>query len=148
MTREGPGGCEDLRRALWQTRPKLAVCGHKHMGRGVERVRWKLDGPSAQDALQLQNDRDIHETEESTEIWTDPGLGNRKQSLVDLTVKGRRPLDSCDDLPDRTGRKETCVVNAAIMGTSHHHPTTLNKPIVVDIDFPVWDDVENSLEDD
>jgi hypothetical protein len=44
--------------------------------------------------------------------------------------------------PDRLGRRETCVVNAAIMSTSWPHfgaGKQRNKPIVVDIDLPVWE---------
>lgn len=162
--------------------------------------------------------------EESTEIWTDPGLGNNKQSLVDLTARSGKPLDSHDGpleqrapsnrvsfspsspeqstpIPDdpaalvkadpdahhvrahlhrrqkhrtlrglaersaaekgwteldealsrlddhdaaalngRMGRRETCVVNAAIKARSWGTVGTklLNKPIIVDIDLPVW----------
>lgn len=39
----------------------------------------------------------------------------------------------------REGRKETCVVNAAIMARSHGMGAKrFNQPIVVDIDLPVW----------
>jgi hypothetical protein len=34
--------------------------------------------------------------------------------------------------------QRTCVVNAAIMANSWGGPKRLNKPIVVDIDLPVW----------
>lgn len=40
----------------------------------------------------------------------------------------------------RLGRKETCIVNAAITANSWGGPKRFNKPIVVDIDLPVWDD--------
>lgn len=44
----------------------------------------------------------------------------------------------------RMGRKETCVINAAIMACSWPHKGSggkkYNKPIVVDIDLPVWAD--------
>lgn len=42
----------------------------------------------------------------------------------------------------RLRRKETCVVNAAIMGSSWPHAggKKYNKPIVIDIDLPVWTD--------
>lgn len=40
----------------------------------------------------------------------------------------------------RLGRRETCVVNAAIMANSWGGPKRFNKPIVVDIDLPVWQD--------
>ncbi|KAK1481734.1 calcineurin-like phosphoesterase [Colletotrichum tamarilloi] len=174
-------GCEALRRALWRVRPRLAVCGHVHEGRGVERVSWDLGcGGSAF-------------KEEGVERWSDPGQGN-KQSLVNLTIKGGNPLrndgshpgrsasdeavgrtafglspstpettsESAADpglgtrglggdptsprtdvaaLAGRLGRRETCVVNCAIMAKSYPHVggKTVNKPIVVDLDLPVWE---------
>jgi hypothetical protein len=195
----GSAGCEALRRALWRIRPKLAICGHVHEGRGVERVRWKLDLPLCP------------HLEESTTWWEDPGAGNQKLSLVNLTSRGGRPLDNHDTgslsivenrvsftgssesdvtrnpssglnvddttegafssssmagsgspaiavhpdeqlsrlhdrnveaLLGRTGRKETCVINAAIVASSYGGPKRFNKPIVVDIDLPVWRDAQ------
>jgi hypothetical protein len=43
-------------------------------------------------------------------------------------------------LVGRMGRRETCVVNAAIMANSYPHigGKRFNKPIVVDLDLPVW----------
>lgn len=79
-------GCEDLRRALWRVRPKLAVCGHVHEGRGAERVRWDIHGASAAPYTEL-----------GVERWEDPGAGSNsnKMSLVDLTSRGgKRPLDN------------------------------------------------------
>lgn len=175
-------GCEALRKALWRVRPSMAVFGHIHEARGVERVRWNLDSPEGQFR------------EESTEVWSDPGIGNNKQSLVDLTAKGRHPIDNdgaqtrhkpCSptfqllgsggrpefsqpdgsdsasqekgiilrgangegvgSLPDveaagrRMGRRETCMVNAAFMtGRGGGGSKRFNKPIIVDIDLPVW----------
>ncbi|KAF3771199.1 Metallo-dependent phosphatase [Cryphonectria parasitica EP155] len=90
-------GCEDLRRALWRVRPKLAVCGHVHEGRGVQRVRWDVLGTSAAPYAELGSDR-----------WEDPGAallhGSKKLSLVDLTARGgwKRPLDN-DGSPLRRG---------------------------------------------
>lgn len=174
-------GCEALRRALWRVRPKLAVCGHMHDGRGVERVTWHLDR------------RDVAYAEKGVARWTDPGEGNRKLSLVDLTGKHGPALDndgadpsratdppflgltrstssasqaSCktsgssstgilgggvadigsgpggDALSGRMGRRETCVVNAAIMKSRYPHTggKQFHKPIVVDVDLPVWEE--------
>ncbi|KAI1753217.1 Metallo-dependent phosphatase-like protein [Xylaria castorea] len=49
-------------------------------------------------------------------------------------------------LAGRLGRRETCIVNCAIQHTSYPHsghgPRRLNKPIVVDLDLPVWEDEE------
>lgn len=72
-------GCEAQRRALWRVRPRLAVCGHIHDGRGAERVTWDLS---------CQN---IAYKEKYTTHWQDPAEGNNKISLVDLTGK-RAPL--------------------------------------------------------
>ena len=45
-------------------------------------------------------------------------------------------------LDGRIGRKETCIVNAAIMASSWPYKVNAgrkyNKPIVIDIDLPVW----------
>ncbi|KAI3400896.1 hypothetical protein diail_1587, partial [Diaporthe ilicicola] len=79
-------GCEDLRRALWRVRPRLAVCGHVHEGRGAERIKWDIQGASAAPYTELRVER-----------WEDPGAGlnNKKMSLVDLTSRGgRRPLEN------------------------------------------------------
>ncbi|PQE03061.1 calcineurin-like phosphoesterase protein [Rutstroemia sp. NJR-2017a BVV2] len=219
-----PVGCEDLRKALWRVRPRLAVCGHVHEGRGAEIVRWDLEGKEMYG-------------EESVRRWEDPGRGNKKMSVVDLSARSgfendgagvgdwkegessdgmqvvvdgeaeqrrtllagastnldadldsdakprqrdkyrpRRslahinphpnpdpsitsftststsfspppPSSPSDPLSNRLGRKETCIVNAAIMGRSWPHSgsgpggrgKTFNKPIVVDIDLPVWE---------
>lgn len=128
--RDGPDarGCEALRRALWRVRPRLAVCGHVHEGRGAERVRWDLGTAFAEDGV---------------EAWRDPGAGGSKQSLVDLTGRGGRALDN--DGPGTggcgAGRGETCVVNCAVMAKSWPHKggRTTNKPVVVDLDLPVWE---------
>ncbi|KAI0490984.1 Metallo-dependent phosphatase-like protein [Xylaria cf. heliscus] len=53
-------------------------------------------------------------------------------------------------LAGRLGRKETCIVNCAIQHSSYPHsgrgPRKLNKPIVVDLDLPVWQDEEEPHE--
>lgn len=204
-------GCETLRTALWRVRPRLAVCGHVHEGRGAERIRWDL---------RFSN----HKYKESgVESWTDPGKDNKKMSLVDLTSKAPSPIDNdgsigdldpanlgisdihtspatvlersdvaftsqtepqakpnakmgisqiganllalpaevshpatwgqggmppsqrCDleALSGKLGRRETCVVNAAIMASSWPRGPggkKFNKPIVVDVDLPVWEE--------
>lgn len=167
------GGCEALRQALWRVRPRLAVCGHIHDGRGAERITWDLTS------------RNVSYAEESVTRWTDPGEGTKKLSLVDLTGrkepslindsshpkpaestqnniitfssdtsqassssstavgKGGDPTSGRSDaaaLLGRLGRRETCVVNAAIMKSRYPHVggKKFYKPIVVDVDLPVW----------
>jgi hypothetical protein len=203
-----PAGCEELRNALWRVRPRLAICGHVHEGRGAERIRWDL-GVS-----------NLKYKESSVERWEDPGRDNKKISLVDLSSRGKSPIQNdgsvckplsndndptilpsvpnssppddhyektesraslksttelslsrvttnplaikieslvpstrgqggappsqrCDleALRGRMGRQETCVVNAAIMATSWPRVggKKFNKPIIVDIDLPLWE---------
>ncbi|KAH8665135.1 Metallo-dependent phosphatase-like protein [Tricladium varicosporioides] len=203
-------GCESLRNALWRIRPRLAICGHIHEGRGSEIIKWDLD---------ISNNK---YKELGVDRWEDPGKDNKKMSLVDLSFKGKSPLQNdgsvgdwtsemtesqypvpilapemkppnpkrrskssspqrtveqgishvttalsavppetlpntsrgqggippskrCDleALSGRLGRKETCVINAAIMASSWPHGSggkRYQKPIVVDIDLPLWEE--------
>lgn len=197
-------GCAELLQALRRVRPMMSVFGHIHEARGVERVRWNLQSPCNGSLT------------EGVEVWEDQGTG-KKQSMVNLSVKGRRPLDNHSGLTckmqrpkhlardkplgggvsglagvtqpfeiDSTSslegvagevrggikflaggamehrqgvgevgaeheadveadeRRETVMINAAFLGP-HHLKTTFNKPIVVDVDLPVWvteDDAE------
>ncbi|KAF2738742.1 Metallo-dependent phosphatase [Polyplosphaeria fusca] len=82
-------GCEGLLRALHCVRPLLSVCGHIHEARGAERLWWDL-APANQARLV-----------EGVDMWKDPGVGN-KQSLVDLSRKGGRPLSNGSALPRQT----------------------------------------------
>ena len=66
----------------------------------------------------------------------DPGAGTRGLGGdPELTAR-------CDTeaLQGRLGRRQTCVVNCAIMANSYPHVggKRYNKPIVVDLDLPVW----------
>lgn len=142
-------GCDQLLHALERVRPMLAVCGHVHAGRGYERVRW-----------------DANEDEKVASIPVNmdslPPLGSKKQSLVDLTGRMHRRLENtsytnisiCGDPtitgshPVQTARKETCIVNAAIMATSWPYKggKQFHSPIVVDLNLPVGDDVDGNSE--
>lgn len=57
---------------------------------------------------------------------------------------GSPPSGRCDmeALAGRKGRKETCVINAAIMASSWPYKLKdnrkYNKPVIADIDLPVW----------
>lgn len=198
-------GCEVLLEALHRVRPMLSVFGHIHEARGVERVQWNVE-PSQNGCLV-----------EGIEPWTDPGKGNNKQSLVNLTSKGGRPLNNSgfvtrqtdfslvssalntgiggqldayevpqpsnlkstsrpedaahsearvtavlggaivcrqaaqmsdigltqeldvEKVERRKARRETVMINAAFLGPRMGGgPKQLNKPIVVDVDLPIW----------
>ena len=99
----------------------MHVCGHCHEGRGAEVVCWS----------------DEAEAEHGVTEWTDPGSGNKKQSLFDLTGKKARVAT-----PPATA-KETAIVNASIMAKSHGRGAkAFNKPIVVDIELPAMEDAQ------
>ena len=78
-------GCPVLLDRLAKTRPMLHVCGHIHHARGIERVKWRpaFRGPDGQYD---------HGLVESAELWQDPGEGNKKLSLLDLTARSGTPL--------------------------------------------------------
>ncbi|THZ23068.1 hypothetical protein D6C90_09362 [Aureobasidium pullulans] len=73
-------GCEGLRKALWQVRPRIAVCGRIAEARGAETVEWNLDLPLSPFL------------EKQTIQWTDPGANRMAMSLVNLTRAGGNPL--------------------------------------------------------
>ena len=63
---------------------------------------------------------------------------------------GTPPSGRCDveALAGRMGRRETCVVNAAIMASSWPYKSNksrrYNKAIIVDIDLPAWQQADNT----
>ncbi|KAK4203073.1 Metallo-dependent phosphatase-like protein [Triangularia verruculosa] len=67
----------------------------------------------------------------------DCGLASGPPALRDVQRPTPRGRDSGSS---RTGRHETCVVNCAIVATNWPHTggRRYNKPIVVDLDLPVW----------
>ncbi|KAK5701289.1 hypothetical protein LTR17_022703 [Elasticomyces elasticus] len=104
------GGCPALLKALGRVRPLLHVCGHCHEGRGAKMVHWD----------------DSEDSVASSDGWQDPGAGNKKQSLFDLTSSRDRRFEA---------GQATAVVNASIMAKSFGRGTkSFNKPIIVDID--------------
>lgn len=69
---------------------------------------------------------------ENSWSWIDPGIENKKQSLLDLT-------GSCGDRALDAGR-QTAVVNASIMARSWGTGgREFNKPIVVNVNIPSRD---------
>ncbi|KAH7127275.1 ser/Thr protein phosphatase family protein [Dactylonectria macrodidyma] len=117
-----PYGCEALRRTLWRVRPRLAVCGHVHQARGVERVTWDL------------RCGDIAFKEAGVVGWDDPGQKGNKMSIVNLGAKGGRPLRNDgssgtgsslrETAPDSTGHSRASDLDArlAIGALGHGGP--------------------------
>ena len=112
----GAAGCEILRQNLWRIRPCLAICGHVHEGRGVERVLWDLESSN------------IKFKESKVQYWIDPGQDNKKQCLVDLTSKRADPLDNTGSFVTATPLANTAVLSEK-SGTKsnprwkkHRHP--------------------------
>lgn len=125
-------GCAELLRALHCVQPQLAVCGHVHEGRGAEWVRWGAVG---------DNDEPV---ERSVERWNDPGSG-QKMSIVNSAARAARTaLGRGGDaaVGHDAGCQETCIVNCSIAATNYPHVggKRFHKPIVVDLELPVWED--------
>ncbi|EPE07809.1 ser thr protein phosphatase [Ophiostoma piceae UAMH 11346] len=143
-TRDRNMGCAGLQQALRRVRPRLAICGHVHEGRGAARVRW--------DAFSSGNEQPAEAAGLlGLEQWTDPfpSASSKKSSAVNLTARaGGQPLDNngSRDAGDR-GRNETCVINCAVTATNYPHigGKKTNKPIVVDIDLPMADLLASTL---
>jgi len=74
-------GCEYLFQALWRVRPRLAVCGHIHDGRGAERVVWDVSSTNTQQGY-------------TTGRWLDAASGTKKQSLIILNSGAPKPLEN------------------------------------------------------
>ncbi|KUL90451.1 hypothetical protein ZTR_00218 [Talaromyces verruculosus] len=138
----GMYGCKQLLHALGEVRPVLAVCGHVHEGRGYQRVMWNRDDDGSASPM-------------TTYVEPLPPANSKKQNLIDLTGKKQRALENMssyaarpdllrgsDARANRRLRKETCITNAAIMARSWPYTggKAFNRPIVVDINLPVWDD--------
>lgn len=110
---------------LWTVRPLLHVFGHIHESRGVERVKWDLVS------------RFVRYKEESVSVVEDPTPESARMFLVDLTKKRGNSIDNDGT---RDGRKESCLVNAAVVkrpwkkGEGHG---ARHKLIVVDLDVGV-----------
>jgi hypothetical protein len=74
------------------------------------------------------------------------GIASSHSLSSEIRGQGGTPSSKrCDleALDGRMGRKETCIVNAAMMASSYPHGVggkKYNKPIVVDVDLRVWDD--------
>jgi len=69
------------------------------------------------------------------------------QSNVSESMQDNRQLAEPDcgvTGVDVSARKETCIVNAAIMASSWPYKTgkTFNAPIVVDLELPVWNKLQ------
>lgn len=102
MKRGNAVGCEALLHALRRVRPRLAICGHVHEGRGVEIIDWNASTPDS--GLE---DIGVYR-------WRDPGKDNKKTSLVDLT--------GTHDRSRSANQFERRVSFAACNGISHEIP--------------------------
>ena len=146
-------GCYSLFKRLSVVRPRLHVCGHVHRARGAERVRWSPhpgpDYPDRED--DSSSSSELAWTVSSTENWTDPSPDPKsaKISLVDLTGRGRGEANrklAWDDSATGTGegKRESCVVNCAILASNYPHVggKKFHKPVVVDLELPVCNEEE------
>ena len=86
-----------------------------------------------------------HVVENGRRASANPSLENATHSAT-RGQGGSPPSGRCDleALAGRRSRKETCVVNASIMASSWPYKCKdnrkYNKPIIVDVDLPAWQD--------
>lgn len=119
---------------------------------GREGNKMSVVNLGAKGGRPLRNDGSNGDGPRSTEPVTDrTGLGRLAYSGANpivgtLGLGGAGPSSvRCDTaaFQGRMGREETCFVNCSIMTKSHFEvgAKTMNKPIVVDLDLPAWDDL-------
>ena len=122
------------------------------------------DGPEARSSVTVKSEYDASNSEvssvenrfrgfgEDPHVAEDRGRTSAHTSLefgMHSAIRGQGgppPSGRCDleALAGRRGRKETCVINASIVASSWPYKfkdgRKYNKPIIVDIDLPVWQD--------
>ena len=162
-TKDGRVGCEALLRRLGVVKPRLHVCGHIHEGRGAELITWREDGGEKSvrywddPGLGLGNRKmsKLSLLEGKPSKWYSTKVARSKARATDHRLQRSNGSTCPGHEVDRdhmsgdgssTGNEssedessyasKTCVVNAAIMQNSWPGPRTLNKPIVVDMEWP------------
>ncbi|KAI6381496.1 hypothetical protein MCOR25_001190 [Pyricularia grisea] len=99
------------------------------------------DGVCIDSALsQTDGTLSTEEAEGSSQARGIPDMARHAASgnLQKLTPSGKEP----PPLIGSTSRRETCVVNCSIMANSYPHlgGKRFNKPIVIDLDLPTWEE--------
>ncbi|KOS17342.1 putative rhamnogalacturonate lyase C [Escovopsis weberi] len=103
--------------------------------RGANGVRNGQDGED-------EGEEEEEEDDDDDTALSDPSRDDSRSSVgYGVSLDSFNRCD-CEALRGRMGRRETCIVNAAILKTSHPHAggKEFNKPIVVDVDLPVWEE--------
>jgi hypothetical protein len=133
-------GCKQLLDTLRNIRPMLSICGHVHESRGYERVLW--NGESGAVSLAKEPLPPVNSKKQSLDDLTgkrQPAILNTRRTGI---FKERHAVQDAEAI--QRLRQETCVINAAIMAKSWPHVggKQFNRPIVVDVNLPVWDEDE------
>jgi len=143
----GTAGCEELRVALSQVRPRVFVCGHIHESYGVEIVTWSSSTPA--DQHPADHVHQLHDQAPDSKKQFIVDLSSRSQDRalqndgsIDPTGTQAEITSTADTRPTdggRAGRAQTCIVNAAFMGKNwpHKDGKTFHKPVVIDMDLPI-----------
>ncbi|KAJ4018566.1 hypothetical protein NW752_005685 [Fusarium irregulare] len=98
-------------------------------------------GTSTGDADVTDSDRPKESAMSSYAFGSNPTDNHASHGTIGLGGDPASPRSDQVALFGRMGRRETCVVNAAIMKSRYPHVggKQFNKPIVVDLDLPVWE---------
>lgn len=154
-------------RSTWRLDHEIAADGGLDPGwgvgdRGKERGHVKFSGVSEESAALNELDASSCGENVKAKMTSKSMKGTRKsRGLAGGTEKRTTTQDwsetaGCSMLDEsiqntiegRLGRKETCIVNAAIMANSWGGTKRFNKPIVVDIDLPTCEDWMEDVGDD
>ncbi|KAK4159136.1 Metallo-dependent phosphatase-like protein [Cladorrhinum sp. PSN259] len=77
---------------------------------------------------------------DSGSMQTEPDRDLTESLPANIATPGSDPQGLTTESRDRPGRRETCIINCAIVANSWPHTggKRFHKPIVVDLDLPVW----------
>lgn len=131
---------------------KISLVAHKQ--ENAPKAKSSETVTSNQGASNLKASEERHPIgfKQALQVADDRGSALAYGSLKSGTYSATRglggfpPSGRCDleALAGRRGRKETCIINAAIMASSWPYrlkgDRKYNKAIIVDIDLPVWQD--------
>lgn len=118
---DGGKGCPDLLRELWRVRPRIAICGHIHAGRGHEILVF--------DYVQQCYDNVLFGRSNWMSSLIYLGIYTAWQALVSKTRAARGTLSGTSKKDEENQSKTTCLVNTAIAGS--HRQAKARDPYVV-----------------
>jgi hypothetical protein len=117
-------GCEALLEKLGTVRPRLAICGHLHGGRGAQRIQWDRT---------FSNDiSNCHGVEQ----WNDLSKRSNIASFIDLSFGAERPLENDGSVADGANKavsnsrsSSSKIYDAAVWSEMNGSPFPTSRPV-------------------